>query len=62
MQFDSDRKKVVFSGKVLGFDREYELVVQTMTTWIDRMVLSNDLADGADGRTGKGNDLDTVAI
>ena len=29
MQFDPERKRVSFTGKVLGFDREYELVVQT---------------------------------
>jgi hypothetical protein len=29
MQFDQEKRKVVFSGKPLGFSREYELIVTT---------------------------------
>ena len=55
VQFDSDRKKVVFSGKVLGFERVYELVVQERdgvdaTAWFSQTTLmteqTDDLAKG----------------
>ena len=29
ISFETDKKKVTFSGKVLVYDREYELIVQT---------------------------------
>jgi len=50
MQFDPDRKKVIFSGKVLGFDREYELVVQThddvdSTAWFSQTTLATEQTD-----------------
>lgn len=50
MNFDPEKKKVVFCGKVLGFDREYELVVQThddvdTTTWFSHTTLANEQTD-----------------
>jgi hypothetical protein len=50
MQFDPGKKKVVFSGKVLGFDREYELVVQTRddvdsTAWFSQTTLATEQTD-----------------
>jgi hypothetical protein len=50
MQFDAERKKVIFSGKVLGFDREYELVVQThddvdSTAWFSHTTLATEQTD-----------------
>jgi hypothetical protein len=50
MQFHPDRKKVVFSGKVLGFDREYELAVQThddvdSTAWFSHTTLATEQTD-----------------
>ena len=43
-------KKVIFSGKVLGFDREYELVVQTRddvdsTAWFSQTTLATEQTD-----------------
>ncbi len=55
VQFDPDRKKVIFSGKVLGFERVYELVVQDrdgvdVTAWFSQTTLlteqTDDLAKG----------------
>ena len=50
MEFDPDRKKLRFSGKVLGFDREYELVVQTFddvdsTAWFSQTTLATEQTD-----------------
>ena len=50
MQFDPEKKKVRFSGKVLGFDREYELVVQTQddvdsTAWFSQTTLATEQTD-----------------
>jgi hypothetical protein len=55
VQFDQDRKKVIFTGKVLGFERVYELVVQERdgvdtTAWFSQTTLlteqTDDLAKG----------------
>ena len=55
VKFDPDRKKIFFSGKVLGFERVYELVVQErdgvdMTAWFSQTTLmteqTDDLAKG----------------
>src|SRR3984957_4079285 len=50
VQFDSDRKKVVFTGKVLGFERVYELVVQDrdgvdVTAWFSQTTLLTEQTD-----------------
>lgn len=50
MRFDADKKKVTFSGKPLGFDREYELVVVTRdetdtTAWFSSTTLTTDQTD-----------------
>jgi hypothetical protein len=50
MQFDAARKKVTFSGKPLGFDREYELVVVSRddadsTAWFSSTTLTTDQTD-----------------
>jgi hypothetical protein len=51
VQFDPDRKKVTYSGKVLGFDREYELIVQTShdnietTAWFSSTTLTTEHTD-----------------
>lgn len=50
MQFDPDKRKVTFSGKVLGFDREYELIVQTRdevdtTAWFSSTTLTTEQTD-----------------
>ena len=50
MQFDPERKKVIFSGKALGYDREYELIVQTRddvdtTAWFSSTTLTTDQTD-----------------
>jgi hypothetical protein len=50
MLFDPERKKVVFSGNVLGYDRQYELVVQTRddvdtTAWFSSTTLTTDQTD-----------------
>lgn len=50
MLFEPEKKKVTFSGKVLGFDREYELVVQThddvdTTAWFSSTTLTTDQTD-----------------
>ena len=53
--FDPENKKIVFSGKVLGFERVYELVVQERdgvdaTAWFSQTTLlteqTDDLAKG----------------
>jgi hypothetical protein len=55
LQFDPEKKKVSFTGKVLGFDREYELIVETRdgvdsTAWFSHTTLAaeqtDDLAKG----------------
>jgi len=50
MQFNPENKRVAFTGKALGFDREYELVVQTRdevdsTTWFSLTTLANEETD-----------------
>lgn len=50
MNFDPEKKKVTFTGKVLGFDREYELIVQThddidTTAWFSHTTLTTDQTD-----------------
>jgi hypothetical protein len=51
LQFDSQRKKVIFSGKPLGFEREYELIVQTShdnvetTAWFSSTTLTTEHTD-----------------
>jgi hypothetical protein len=50
MRFDPEKKKVTFSGKVLGFDREYELIVVTRddvdtTAWFSSTTLTTDQTD-----------------
>lgn len=50
MQFDAEKKRVSFTGKVLGFDREYELIVQThddvdTTAWFSHTTLATEQTD-----------------
>ncbi len=50
MEFDPEKGKVTFSGKVLGFQREYELIVQTRdgidsTAWFSKTTLTTDQTD-----------------
>jgi len=50
MQFDQEKKKVTFSGKPLGFSRDYELIVVTRddvdsTAWFSTTTLSTDQTD-----------------
>jgi hypothetical protein len=50
LQFDSATKKIKFIGKPLGYDREYELMVQTYngvdsTAWFSPTTLSTELPD-----------------
>lgn len=50
MQFDPDKRKVTFSGKALGYDRDYELIVQTRddvdtTAWFSSTTLTTDQTD-----------------
>ena len=50
MHFDPEKKKVTFSGKPLGFDREYELVVVTRddvdtTAWFSSTTLTTEQTD-----------------
>jgi hypothetical protein len=50
LQFDADKKKVTFSGKALGFNREYELIVVTRdevdsTAWFSSTTLTTDQTD-----------------
>jgi len=50
MQFDPEKKKVKFTGKALGYDREYELIVQTRddvdtTVWFSVTTLSTEQTD-----------------
>jgi len=50
IQFDPEKRKVLFTGKVLGFDRQYELVVQTRddvdsTAWFSQTTLATDQTD-----------------
>jgi len=48
--FDPEKKKVTFSGKALGFDRHYELIVVTRddvdsTAWFSSTTLTTDQTD-----------------
>ena len=50
LQFDSATRKIKFTGKVLGYDREYELAVQTFngvdsTAWYSPTTLSTEQPD-----------------
>jgi hypothetical protein len=50
MQFDEEKKRVTFSGKPLGFDRHYELIVVTRddvdsTAWFSSTTLTTDQTD-----------------
>jgi hypothetical protein len=50
VQFDQEKKKVAFTGKALGFDREYELIVQTYddvdsTAWFSQTTLATEQTD-----------------
>jgi hypothetical protein len=50
MQFNPENKRISFSGKPLGFDREYELTVQTRdnvdsTAWFSLTTLSTEQTD-----------------
>lgn len=50
MRFEPEKKKVTFSGKVLGFDREYELIVVSRddvdtTAWFSSTTLTTDQTD-----------------
>ena len=50
LKFDSEKKKVIFSGKPLGFSREYELIVVTRddvdsTAWFSSTTLTTEQTD-----------------
>ena len=50
VQFDPDKKKISFTGKVLGFERIYELVVQERdgidaTAWFSQTTLLTEQTD-----------------
>jgi hypothetical protein len=50
VHFEMDKKKVTFSGEVLGYNREFELVVETrnevdVTTWYSPGTLSSEAPD-----------------
>ena len=50
MKFDAEKKKVSFSGKPLGFPREYELIVVTRddvdsTAWFSSTTLTTEQTD-----------------
>ncbi|HEY2471709.1 MAG TPA: hypothetical protein VGI45_28240 [Terracidiphilus sp.] len=50
MLFDAERRKIIFSGKPLGYDREYELIVQTRddvdtTAWFSSTTLTTEQTD-----------------
>jgi hypothetical protein len=50
LQFDSATRKIKFTGKVLGYDREYELAVQNFngtdtTAWYSPTTLSTEQPD-----------------
>ena len=50
MQFDPEKKKISFTGKVLGFERQYELIVQTRdevdtTAWFSTTTLATEQTD-----------------
>ncbi len=50
VQFDPDKKKIFFNGKVLGFERVYELVVQERdgvdtTAWFSQTTLATEQTD-----------------
>ena len=50
MQFDPAKRKITFTGKVLGYDREYELIVQThdgvdSTIWFSPTTMGTDQTD-----------------
>jgi len=50
LKFDQEKKKVTFSGKALGFSREYELIVVTRddvdsTAWFSSTTLTTEQTD-----------------
>lgn len=50
MKFDAEKKKVTFSGKPLGFSRDYELIVVTRddvdtTAWFSSTTLTTEQTD-----------------
>jgi hypothetical protein len=51
VQFDPQRKKVTYDGKPLGFERDYELIVQTShdnvetTAWFSSTTLTTEHTD-----------------
>ena len=50
LKFDPEKKKVTFSGKALGFSREYELIVVTRdevdtTAWFSSTTLTTEQTD-----------------
>ena len=50
LKFDVEKKKVIFSGKPLGFSREYELIVVThddvdSTAWFSSTTLTTEQTD-----------------
>lgn len=50
VQFDPEKRKVTFSGKPLGYDRDHELVVQThddvdTTAWFSSTTLATEQTD-----------------
>jgi hypothetical protein len=50
IQFDPEKKKVIFTGKVLGFERQYELIVLTRddvdsTAWFSQTTLTTEQTD-----------------
>jgi hypothetical protein len=50
MRFNPENKRVIFTGKPLGFDREYELTVQTRnevdsTAWFSLSTLATEQTD-----------------
>ncbi|MGA8740628.1 MAG: hypothetical protein WB561_05520 [Terracidiphilus sp.] len=50
IQFDPEKKKVIFTGKVLGFERLYELIVLTRddvdsTAWFSQTTLTTEQTD-----------------
>lgn len=50
MKFDPEKRKVTFSGKVLGYDREYELIVHNRdgvdaTAWFSATTLMTEQTD-----------------
>ncbi len=50
VHFEAAKKKVTFSGKAFGYDREYELIVPTFgaadtTVWYNQSTLATDQPD-----------------